>query len=81
MKKKKKTSNAFKRKQRKQREEMKQKLHKINTFLGTSNLNTVFTETKYVNSSNNSRVSTTVSNKKSTFVAKESSISTHTKFF
>jgi len=56
---KKKTSGAFKRKQRQQREEMKQKLRKIDKFLtktkcDISTLSSVSTETENVDSSDDS---------------------------
>jgi len=63
---KKKTSGAFKRKQRQQREEMKKKLPKMDTFLTKTkcDISTVSTETENVDSSDDSNIMTTVSNEK-----------------
>lgn len=65
---KKKTSGAFKRKQRQQREEMKQKLSKMDKFLTKTkcDISTVSTETENVDSSDDSNIMTTVSNEKLT---------------
>ena len=77
----KKMSGAFKRKQRKQREEMKKKLQKMDKFLVTSDISTVIPETEKVVLSDESRASSTISNEKSIVVAKHTSISTHTELF
>lgn len=65
-----KTSGAFKRKQRQQREETKQKFPKIDTFLTKCDISAVSTETENLYSSDDSRViinrDTTVSNEKLT---------------
>lgn len=45
---------------------MVQKLQKMNTFLDTNKINTVFTKTENVDPSHDSRVSTKLSNEKST---------------
>lgn len=85
---KKKTSGAFKRKQRQQREEMKQKLPKMDTFLTKTkyDISTVSTETENVDSSDDSKtmitVSSTVSNEKlTTPAANEPLISAFTELF